>query len=327
MLIQIVDSHTEGEPTRVVLNGPDLESRSMECRASRLREDFAYLIRGTLDASGPDCHVVAFLGDPVNEDSEASVIFANRVEVLGMCVHGTIGVIRTLQHLGRIADAPDTKVRLDTPAGPVIATTNVNGEIAVENVCSRRTLQNVAVELKDRTIHCDIAWGGNWFALSDDHGEQIVPENREALTDLSKQIRDHLNVMISERDETDFEQVDHVALFGPGSAGCRDRNFVLCPDGEYDRSPCGTATSARLACLAADKALEARDRWIQESITGSSFEASWRPADVPDCVIPTIRGRAWITGECTLEWDQQARTVRTTGGPIQSPESIVAGAD
>jgi len=178
MLIQIVDSHTEGEPTRVVLNGPDLESRSMECRASRLREDFAYLIRGTLDASGPDCHVVAFLGDPVNEDSEASVIFANRVEVLGMCVHGTIGVIRTLQHLGRIADAPDTKVRLDTPAGPVIATTNVNGEIAVDNVCSRRTLQNVAVELKDRTIHCDIAWGGNWFALSDDHGEQIVPENR-----------------------------------------------------------------------------------------------------------------------------------------------------
>lgn len=308
MLIKVVDSHTEGEPTRVILNGPDLTGRSMERRARVLREDFTYAIRSALGARSTGCNVAAFLGDPVNEDSEASVVFANRAEILGMCVHGTIGVVRTLQYLGRVGSGPDTRIRLDTPAGQVTATTKTTGEIAVENVVSRRVARGIEVRLEDRTVHCDIAWGGNWFALSDDHGEKITLENHEGLRGLSKQIRSRIN----EDGVPGFEQIDHVALFGPGSFGCGDRNFVLCPDDEFDRSPCGTATSARIACLAADKSIEAHHPWIQESITGSSFEASWRKADAPDCVIPTIAGRAWITGEFTIDLDQQARSVVET---------------
>lgn len=303
MLLQIIDSHTEGEPTRVVLNGPDLSGGTMQLRTRRLQEHFAQLVHAALETPYSECHVAAFLGDPINDDSDASVNFVNRTAALPMCVHGTIGVVRTLQHLGRVSEDPGTKVKLDTPAGMVTAFIKANREIAIDNVESRRIFKNVEVEIKKRTIHCDIAWSGNWFAICNDHGEEIDLENRRALTSFSKELRRCLNAEILDGSVIDAKAIDHVALFGPGPNDCDSRNFVLCSDGEFDRSPCGTATSAKIACLAADNSLKAGDCWIQESITGSRFKAFWRPATDPESVIPTITGRAWITGEKVLRLD------------------------
>ena len=304
MRISIVDSHTEGEPTRVVLDGPDLGSESMERRVANLRGTYDPIRRGILlEPRGSDVHVAAFLGDPLHDDADASAIFANNVGVLGMCVHGTIGVVRTLQHLDRVSSDAGTQVRLDTPVGRVTAEIGTDGSISVENVASRRTARSVRVDLHDRTIHADIAWGGNWFALVDDHGESLEPSNREALLSISKEIRRIMNANGLDGTGTDAGPIDHVELFGPGRNGCDSRNFVLCPGGAYDRSPCGTGTSAKIACLAADGVLEAGETWVQESIIGSRFEAFWRPATDADAVVPTITGRAWITGEGVLRLD------------------------
>ena len=304
MRIPIIDSHTEGEPTRVVIGDPAVGSGSMSERVDRLKTELDGLRRGILlEPRGSDAHVAAFLGEPVDDDADASVIFANNVGVLGMCVHGTIGVVRTLQHLGRATTDPGTRIRLDTPVGRVAATIEADGGISVENVPSRRTARSVRLDLHDRTVHADIAWGGNWFALVDDHGEPIEPANRETLLSISKEIRRVMNATGLDGTGTDAGPIDHVELFGPGRNGCDSRNFVLCPGGAYDRSPCGTGTSAKIACLAADGVLEAGETWVQESIIGSRFEASWRPATDADGVVPTITGRAWITGEGVLRLD------------------------
>jgi len=304
MRIPIIDSHTEGEPTRVVIDVPAVGSGSMSERVDRLQTELDGLRRGILlEPRGSDAHVAAFLGEPVDDDADASVIFANNVGVLGMCVHGTIGVVRTLQHLGRATTDPGTRIRLDTPVGRVAATIEADGGISVENVPSRRTARSVRLDLHDRIVHVDIAWGGNWFALVDDHEEPIEPANREALLSISKEIRRVMNATGLEGTGTDAGPIDHVELFGPGRNGSDSRNFVLCPGGAYDRSPCGTGTSAKLACLASDGVLEAGETWVQESIIGSRFEASWRPATDADAVVPTITGRAWITGEGVLRLD------------------------
>ena len=304
MRIPIIDSHTEGEPTRVVIDGLELGSGSMKDRVARLHGEFDDVRRGILlEPRGSDAHVAAFLGDPLDDDADASVIFANNVGVLGMCVHGTIGVVRTLQHLDRVSKEAGTQVRLDTPVGRITAVIRSDGGISVENVPSRRTSRGIRVELHDRTIHADIAWGGNWFALVDDHGETVERGNRESLLAIANEIRRIMNARGLDGTGTNAGPVDHVELFGPGANGSDSRNFVLCPGGAYDRSPCGTGTSAKIACLAADGMLAAGEPWIQESIIGSEFKASWRPATDSEVVIPTITGRAWLTGESTLRLD------------------------
>ena len=301
MRIKIIDSHTEGEPTRVVIDGPDLGSGLMGERVTRLRDDFSDVQRRILlEPCGSDVQVSAFLGDPLHDGAEASVIFTNNAGVLGMCVHGTIGVVRTLQHLDRVSTAVGTQIRLATPVGRVTTTIEADGAVSVENVPSRRTSRSVRVDLRDRTVHADIAWGGNWFALVEDHGETIELENREALLRLSSDIRHVMNSRGFDGTGIDAGPIDHVELFGPGAAESDSRNYVLCPGGTYDRSPCGTGTSAKVACLAADGLLGAGETWIQESIIGSKFKASWRPTNDPETVIPTITGRAWLTGESTF---------------------------
>ncbi|MCP4012837.1 MAG: hydroxyproline-2-epimerase, partial [Phycisphaeraceae bacterium] len=225
MRIPIIDSHTEGEPTRVVIGDPAVGSGSMSERVDRLQTELDGLRRGILlEPRGSDAHVAAFLGEPVDDDADASVIFANNVGVLGMCVHGTIGVVRTLQHLGRATTDPGTRIRLDTPVGRVAATIEADGGISVENVPSRRTARSVRLDLHDRTVHADIAWGGNWFALVDDHGEPIEPANRETLLSISKEIRRVMNATGLDGTGTDAGPIDHVELFGPGRNGCDSRN-------------------------------------------------------------------------------------------------------
>ncbi|MBC02608.1 MAG: hydroxyproline-2-epimerase [Phycisphaerae bacterium] len=310
MRIRAIDSHTEGEPTRVVLDdAPALAGGSVAEQARDLTENHDGLRRGlVLEPRGSDVLVGALLVPPADREADAGVIFFNNAGVLGMCVHGTIGVVRTLQHAGRVPTDPGTGIRLETPVGMVTASILEDGAISVENVPSHRALRRIEVPLADRVVHADIAWGGNWFALVDDHGEELDRSRIPELTRLATEIRHTLNQRGTDRGfDRDGRpvggEVDHVEFFGPPAAGGDSRNFVLCPGGAHDRSPCGTGTSARLACLAADGTLEAGRSWIQESILGSRFTGRYRPGSRAGEIIPTISGRAWITAELELQLD------------------------
>ena len=293
MRIRAIDSHTEGEPTRVIVEGaPDLGGGTVAQQATTFAREHDHLRRAVvLEPRGSEVLVAAMILPPDDPTADLGVLFMNNAGVLGMCVHGTIGVVRTLRELKRMP--ANGSVTLETNVGLVRATEHEDGTISVENVASHRSESSVAVELEDRTVHADVAWGGNWFALVDDHGLDVTPGNIEQLTDLASSIRRAIN-----RTHPD---IDHIELYGPGSPGADSRAFVLCPGGEYDRSPCGTGTSAKIACLAADGALEPGRTWIQESVIGSRFSATYRVDE--DAILPTIRGRAWITAELELRFD------------------------
>ena len=298
--MRFVDSHTGGEPTRLVLDGfPDLAALPLPQRVEALRakhDKFRAAVASEPRAS--DVMVGAYLLPPVEPGSVASVIYFNNVGYLGMCGHGTIGVIATLQYLGKISAGVH---RLDTPVGTVTCTLMADGSVAIENIASYRFKKAVTVDVDGfGAVSGDIAWGGNWFFLVDARDRAIELANVDALMQFSSAIKHALaKASISGRDGA---QIDHIELFGsPSSASLDSRNFVLCPGNAYDRSPCGTGTSAKLACLAADGKLGAGATWRQESIVGSVFEGSYRTID--GGVIPTITGRAFVCGEGTLLMD------------------------
>src|SRR5262245_1095559 len=297
--LRIVDSHTGGEPTRVVIDGfPDLGGGSLAARRERLAREFdRYRAACINEPRGSDVIVGALLVPPFEEGCTAGVIFFNNVGVIGMCGHGTIGLMVTLAYLGRIKPGEH---RLDTPVGVVTATLGADGRVSVQNVPSWRRKKAAAVEVPGLgRVTGDIAWGGNWFFLSEDHGQALELANVERLTDASWRIRQAANTQ-------GFPDVDHVELFGPAAAPARARNFVLCPGKAYDRSPCGTGTSAKLACLAADGKLAPGEPWVQESIVGSRFEASYEWLDrAAGKVSPRIAGSAHITAEATLVLDER----------------------
>lgn len=294
LAVEIVDSHTGGEPTRVVIaGGPDLGSDSLAERRERFRLEFDHFRSAVIDEPrGSDVVVGALLCRPVDERCVAGTIFFNNAGVLGMCGHGTIGLMVTLLHLGRIA--PGTHF-LETPVGIVTAEVFDGHTVSLQNVPSYRWATDVPVEVSGLgTVRGDIAWGGNWFYLVREHAEQIEPGNIPRLMDLSKQI--YKALLKSGIRGPAGEELDHIELFGPADPQKADsRNFVLCPGGAYDRSPCGTGTSAKLACLAADGKLAPGQIWRQESIIGSIFEASYELA-ADHRILPRIKGQAWISG-------------------------------
>jgi len=298
--IETIDSHTEGEPTRVVVRGgPDLGEGTAAERLARLRRDHDGFRSAVVnEPRGFDAMVGALLLEPQSDDACAQVIFFNNVGYLGMCVHGTIGLGATLAHLGRIGPG---RHPVETPVGRVVIELARDGLIAVENVESYRCARDVAVDTElCGTVHGDVAWGGNWFFLVEDHGERIAADNLARLTAVTLDIRRSLERAGITGD--DGGEIDHVELFAPPQRADADsKNFVLCPGGEYDRSPCGTGTSAKLACLAARGKLAAGARWRQESVIGSLFEG--RYAQGAHGVVPTVAGRAWITGESRLLFD------------------------
>jgi 4-hydroxyproline epimerase len=281
--IRVVDSHTGGEPTRVVISGgPDLGRGTMAERLERFRMVDAFRSMTVNEPRGSDVLVGALLCEPVDPTCAAGVIFFNNVGTLGMCGHGTIGLVATLEHLGRIKPGSH---RIETPVGVVTATLHGTGEVSVENVPSYRAKKGVVAD----GVTGDVAWGGNWFFLVENHGQRLERDNVEALTDYAWRLRRAVN--------REHPEVDHVELLGP-SPTADSRNFVLCPGKAYDRSPCGTGTSAKLACLVADGKLKEGQVWRQESIIGSVFEGSVRIVD--GAVHPTIKGSAFITAESTL---------------------------
>ncbi len=299
--LRVIDSHTAGEPTRLVLDGaPDLGDGTLAERLEVLRTQHDWL-RSTVvnEPRGSDVLVGALLCTPSDPTCAAGVIFFNNVSYLGMCGHGTIGLVVMLAHLGRIGPGSH---RIETPVGIVEAHLHDDGRVTVHNVPSYRHAAAVCVSVEGLgTVTGDVAWGGNWFYLVADHGEELRFARVERLTDVAWRIRRAL-----ERHGVTGAQgglIDHIELFGPGSPGAHSRSFVLCPGKAYDRSPCGTGTSAKIACLAADGALEPGEVWVQESIIGSRFEATYMLENGQ--IRPSITGAAFVTMEGSLLLDER----------------------
>ncbi len=298
--VRVVDSHTGGEPTRLVLEGgPDLGSGPLEARAALFREKFdRYRSAIVNEPRGSDVMVGALLVPSHRTGCRHGVIFFNNVGVLGMCGHGTIGLVASLAHLGRLS--PDI-TRIDTPVGAVEAELHASGEVSVANVPSFRRAKDIAINVAGiGEVRGDVAWGGNWFFIVESHGLKLERSKLDALMDYSWRVRQAVNAQ-------GFPEVDHIELSAASpTAGASSRNFVLCPGRAYDRSPCGTGTSARLACLAADGHLAERAAWVQESIIGSTFTGRYRWHDrTKGEIAPTITGTAHVTGEATLLLDQR----------------------
>jgi 4-hydroxyproline epimerase len=302
--IRIVDSHTAGEPTRVVVEGgPDLGAGSLAERRERFRIAQDRYRSGIInEPRGSDVVVGALLCEPVDSTCAAGVIFFNNVGYIGMCGHGTIGLAVTLAHLGRIGPGLH---RIETPVGIVAVELHDAHRATVANVSSYRFARaaNVSVPGYGDVIG-DVAWGGNWFFLVEARELEIVPANIERLTEFTRQVRRSLAAQGV--CGADGAEIDHVELFAP-LAGMPNasRNFVLCPGDAYDRSPCGTGTSAKLACLHASGALRAGETWRQESVIGTVFEASFmRDESDGSRVLPRITGDAYVTAESTLIFDE-----------------------
>ncbi len=298
--ISIIDSHTGGEPTRlIVAGGPELGQGSMAERLARFASDYDHLRTATVcEPRGSDVIVGALLCEPQDPSHAAGVIFFNNVGFLGMCGHGTIGLINTLAYMGKIGVGVH---QIETPVGLVSAELHQDQSVTVHNVSSYRYRQQVAVELAGHgTIYGDIAWGGNWFFLVSQHGQDLQRQNTEALTEFSWKIRQALEAQGITGANGGL--IDHIELFGePADPANHSRNFVLCPGKAYDRSPCGTGTSAKLACLAADGKLAAGQIWRQESIIGSVFAAHYQvdPAQA-GAILPSLRGRACVNAKADL---------------------------
>jgi 4-hydroxyproline epimerase len=302
LAISVVDSHTGGEPTRVVLDGfPQLRGATLAARAGDVGGRLRRLATAIVDEPrGNEAMVGALLTEPVEAGCVTGVIFFDRHLVLGMCGHGMIGLAETLRRLGRIGVGEQL---VETPAGVVPVQVGADGRVSIDNVASRRIAEGVTVEVPSLgPVTGDIAYGGNtFFLLAEPHVDLDRP--RSELLRIATDVLEALH-------RAGHAAVDHVELFGsPTSPEADARNFVLCPSGTYDRSPCGTGTSAKVAALAADGVLAEGDPWVQESITGSRLVVRYRWLDrATGTVLPTITGSAALTAEATLfvspgEWD------------------------
>jgi 4-hydroxyproline epimerase len=305
--VSVIDSHTGGEPTRVVISGgPDLTEAaspapsgtkppSVARQLEIFREKHDRFRSAVVnEPRGSDVMVGGMLVPPSDPTCVTGVIFFNNVGCLGMCGHGTIGLIASLAHLKRITPGEHP---IETPVGIVTTTLHKDGSVSVQNVPSYRKAKGVKANVPGiGTVIGDVAWGGNWFFLVEEHGQALELSKVEQLTEFTWRIRQAINAQ-------GFPEIDHVELFGPPTqSGAHSRNFVLCPGKAYDRSPCGTGTSAKLACLAADGKLREGETWVQESIIGSVFTGKYMRRD--EEIIPTITGTAFVNAEATLLLDE-----------------------
>ncbi|WP_185964560.1 proline racemase family protein [Aliikangiella marina] len=299
--LTIIDSHTGGEPTRTIVSGgPDLGTGSMAERKQVFAEKFDHFRRALVnEPRGSDVMVGAILCEPADSSHAAGVIFFNNVGYLNMCGHGTIGVAVTLYHLGKIDLG---KHILETPVGLVEINLLEPTKVSIENVASFRTRKDVEIEVPHYgVITGDVAWGGNWFFLIKAHNQRIGLDNTTRLIDFCSQVRDTLNQQNITGDNG--AEIDHIELFAePTNESLADsQNFVLCPGREYDRSPCGTGTSAKLACLYADGHIKENEVWRQQSIIGSIFEGAVTIRDGQ--IVPTISGSAFVNMQAEVLFD------------------------
>ncbi len=312
--IPFLDSHTGGEPTRLIPSLPfDLGTGSVADKLSTLKKNHDDLRRTVLlEPRGSDVLVGAYLVPPADPTCQFGVIYFNNVGYLGMCGHGTIGLIASLAYMGKVQPGV---IRVETPVGVVEATLHasplLSGEglgvrsaypnkVSVQNLPAYRHLTHIPVTVDGKTVHGDVAWGGNWFFLVHDHGMDVNMSNLEALTEFSWRIREQLTA--NGITGANGAEIDHVELFSE-SKEADSKSFVLCPGKAYDRSPCGTGTSAKLACLYGDGKLQVGQVWRQQSVVGSIFEGSIQIQD--NRIIPTITGEAWVMSEGTILVDER----------------------
>jgi 4-hydroxyproline epimerase len=301
--MKIVDSHTEGEPTRTIFDaGLDLGSGSLAEKAEVFEKNYRDFCGSVLkEPRGNDAYVGALVVDSEESDCAAGVIFFNTVQNLGMCGHGTIGLSATMAHMGLIKPGHH---KFETPVGKVAINLKTPNRVSVTNIESYRLLKNVLIEIPSYgPLTGDVAWGGNWFFLVKESPIDIKLENLRELTDLSLQIRKALE--IKGITGTQGAWIDHIELYGASeSTEANSRSFVLVPSGSYDRSPCGTGCSAKMACLAADGAWPAGKIWIQESVIGSTYALVYEQGQ-NGRVIVTIEGTAFVTAQVTLIFESQ----------------------
>jgi len=298
-VISVVDSHTAGEPTRVVIDGgPELPEGTVSERCDVFRREYDHFRSAIVnEPRGSDVLVGALLCTPVDDANSTGVIFFNNVNCLGMCGHGLIGVVETLSFLGRIQAG---RHGIETPVGTVVAHLDSEGVVSVENVPCFRTEKALTVDVPGfGRVTGDVAWGGNWFFLVSEPHFDLSDADLDQLTRHASAIRQAVN-------SSGFPEVDHVELFdSPTNSDANSKNFVLCPGNQYDRSPCGTGTSAKMACLAADQKLAPEQTWIQEGILGTTFECTYKRDDgLAEKIIPTVRGTAHVTAKSSLIIDQ-----------------------
>ncbi|HEV2467999.1 MAG TPA: proline racemase family protein [Candidatus Sulfotelmatobacter sp.] len=300
--LRVIDSHTAGEPTRIIISGaPDLGQGSVASKLAVFRDKFDSIRSAVVnEPRGSDAIVGALLCPPSDPGCSAGVIFFNNVGYLGMCGHGTIGLMVTLAHLGKLSPGEH---QIETPVGKVTACLDGNGRATVQNVPSYRHATKVKVDVPGHgPVTGDIAWGGNWFFLVNDHGMHIAFSHIDRLTEFTWNIRQQLTR--HRITGANGQEIDHIELFGPPEAPEADsKNFVLCPGKSYDRSPCGTGTSAKMACLYADGKLRSGEVWRQESIVGSIFEGTITERDGE--LHPTITGSAFVNADSELILDPQ----------------------
>lgn len=300
MQVKVIDSHTEGEPTRlVVAGGPDLGTGPLAERRRIFAETFDHVRRFTLnEPRGFDAVVGALLVKPVDPSAAAGLIFYNNAGYLGMCGHGTIGAVVTLAHMGLIG--PGTH-RIETPVGTVSATLSGRNTVTIDNVPASVHLSDVCVDVPGLgPVVGDVAWGGNWFFLTENAPCPLDFAAIPQLTAAAKAVKDAL--VAAGITGAGGGEIDHIEFFQKGADGADSRNFVLCPGDAYDRSPCGTGTSAKLACLAAHGSLKPGQPWVQESIVGSRFTGVYSLGATGE-ILPRITGRAFVTAEATLLLD------------------------
>ena len=299
--MHVIDSHTEGEPTRLILSGgPDLGSGSLAVRRKIFATDHdRFRTASICEPRGSDAIVGALLCDAIDATCAAGLIFFNNAGYLGMCGHASIGAAVSLHHLGRIGLGLH---RFETPVGIVSVMLSDRHTATIENVASYRLHEGISLAVPGLgLVSGDVAWGGNWFFLSADSPCVLESRNISALSSAASAIKEALGAQGITGSEG--AAIDHIEFFGPAqSAGAHGRNFVLCPGGAYDRSPCGTGTSAKLACLAAAGDLLPGEVWVQESIIGSRFSAQYKRGENGQ-VIPSITGRAFVCGQSTLCFD------------------------
>jgi 4-hydroxyproline epimerase len=302
MKVQFIDSHTGGEPTRVIITGgPDLGTEGLAQRMEIFQKEQDGFRRAVInEPRGWEAMVGALLCEPHDKTCDAGVIFFNNVGYLGMCGHGTIGLAVTLYEMGRVGLGT---LRLETPVGIVEAELHSANRVSIRNVPSYRYKKSVQVDVEGfGKVTGDIAWGGNWFFLVEDSPLPLDSKKIKELTEFTLHIRSALEGAGIYGENGGV--IDHIELFGPSPLeGVQSRNFVLCPGGAYDRSPCGTGTSAKLACLAEDGKLKPGETWVQESIIGSVFEGSYERID-DSKVLPRITGSAHLSSRGELLWQE-----------------------
>lgn len=300
-MTKVIDSHTGGEPTRVIIDGgPDLGSGPISERARLLETKHDKFCRSVLcEPRGYDAMVGALIVTPVEKNCLTGVIFFNTSQNLGMCGHATVGLLVTLYYLGKISVG---NYKIETPVGIISAQLHDPNTVSVINVESYRYKKGVSIQVEQYgEITGDIAWGGNWFFLVNNSPISVQFENIDKLLNFTSSIKSALKQQ--HITAPDSSEIDHIELFGESlNEKAHSKNFVLCSSGDYDRSPCGTGCSAKLACLAEERLWPENKKWIQEGIIGSLYSThySWSTGGN---IIPTITGKAFVTSEATLQFN------------------------